>query len=364
MTPYRPQPRRPISRPLPWQRVPAGFVARRGIGLVLDGQPFTFTGMNIYNANSTGDCWHSMAGGQGLKRALRDIGGGQEVFRAWFFQSLATDRGKRDWRAFDRTLRLAKARGQKVIVVFADQWSACERPSRRWASFYASGYRKQVDPGTTRTYRRYVAEVVKRYRDDPTVLMWQLVNEAETARRNGTCAPASVLRDFAADMSSLIKQIDTHHLVSLGTIGGQQCGMRGSGYRAIHAVPGIDVCEVHDYSAPSVGLPRIAATGSLAGSMNARASASPSSSAKSASPHPVAASAGELRGSVVSSRHSSRPGYPASFSGAGGTDHMAGRPGATSTSAPEIRPSSSSRDTERSLAGVDRNENRPGIDGS
>ncbi len=256
LTPYRPQPRRPISRPLPWQRVPTGFVARRGIGLVLDGQPFTFTGMNIYNANSTGDCWHSMAGGQGLKRALRDIGGGQEVFRAWFFQSLATDRGKRDWRAFDRTLRLAKARGQKVIVVFADQWSACERPSRRWASFYASGYRKQVDPGTTRTYRRYVAEVVKRYRDDPTVLMWQLVNEAETARRNGTCAPASVLRDFAADMSSLIKQIDRHHLVSLGTIGGQQCGMRGSGYRAIHAVPGIDVCEVHDYSAPSVGLPR------------------------------------------------------------------------------------------------------------
>ena len=224
--------------------------------LVLDGQPYTFTGMNIYNANSTGDCWHSMAGGQGLRRALRDIGGGQEVFRAWFFQSLATRGGERDWRAFDRTLRLAKARGQKVIVVFADQWSACERPSRRWASFYASGYRKQVDPGTTRTYRRYVAEVVKRYRADPTVLMWQLVNEAEIGAPNGTCAPASVLRDFAADMSSLIKQLDPHHLVSLGTIGGQQCGMRGSGYRAIHAVPGIDVCEVHDYSAPSVGLPR------------------------------------------------------------------------------------------------------------
>lgn len=247
--------KRAFIRRMGWERVPAGFVARRGTELVLDGQPFVFTGMNIYNANSTGDCWHSMAGG-GLKRALKDIGPGQEVFRAWFFQPFATTRGKRDWRAFDRTLRLARARGQKVIVVLADQWGACERPSRRTASFYTSGYRTKVERGTNRTYRQFVAEVVKRYRDDPTILMWQLVNEAESKRSNGTCAPASVLRDFAADMSSLIKRIDPHHLVSLGTIGGTQCGMRGSGFRTIHAVPGIDVCEVHDYSAPSVAMPR------------------------------------------------------------------------------------------------------------
>ena len=100
-----------------------------------------------------------------------------------------------------------------------------------------------------------MAEVVKRYRNDPTVLMWQLINEAETKRPDGTCAPASILRDFAADMSSLIKGVDPYHLVSLGTIGGQQCGMRGDGYRKIHAFAGIDVCEVHDYSAPAVAMP-------------------------------------------------------------------------------------------------------------
>jgi endo-1,4-beta-mannosidase len=248
-------PKRSFMRRLPWQRLPSGFVTRRGTSLILEGRPYTFTGMNIYNANSVGNCWFSMADRTGLQRALRDIGDGQEVFRAWFFQRLATRGGQRDWRAFDRTLRLARKQGQKVIVVLADQWGACEARGRRWASFYESGYRKARDPGTTTTYRRFVAEIVRRYKDDPTILMWQLINEAESKRSNGTCAPASILRDFATDMSGLIKRIDPHHLVSLGTLGGTQCGMRGRDYRTIHAVAGIDVCEVHDYASPSHPLP-------------------------------------------------------------------------------------------------------------
>jgi hypothetical protein len=56
-----------------------------------------------------------------------------------------------------------------------------------------------------------------------------------------------VLRDFAADMAGLVKSIDPHHLLSLGTIGTGQCGALGGEYVRLHAIPEIDVCEYHDY---------------------------------------------------------------------------------------------------------------------
>ena len=44
-----------------------------------------------------------------------------------------------------------------------------------------------------------------------------------------------------------IKSIDPNHLVSLGTIGSGQCGTSGDYYKQLHAIPTIDLCEVHDY---------------------------------------------------------------------------------------------------------------------
>jgi hypothetical protein len=67
----------------------SSFVTRSGSSLTLDGQPFRFSGLNIYNANSNGLCWYPMDGTI-LDRSLADIGPGNNVFRAWFFQQLAT----------------------------------------------------------------------------------------------------------------------------------------------------------------------------------------------------------------------------------------------------------------------------------
>ena len=52
------------------------------------------------------------------------------------------------------------------------------RAATRTDSWYTDGY-KQPDPGGTVSYRDWVSEVVTRYRDDPTILAWQLINEAE-----------------------------------------------------------------------------------------------------------------------------------------------------------------------------------------
>jgi hypothetical protein len=190
--------------------VPDGFVWRDGTRLMLGDQPYVFTGMNIYNAATvSGWCWYAMARDNVLADTLTAMGPGNEVFRAWFFQFEATVAGQRDWSAFDRTLATARASGRKVIAVLVD-------------------------------YREWVQKIVIRYRDDPTILAWQLVNEAEAGTGTSGCrwTAARTLQRFAADMAALVKSIDPYHLLSLGTIGSGQCGAGGN------------LCEYHDYGRP------------------------------------------------------------------------------------------------------------------
>lgn len=234
------------------------FVTRNGTQLLLDGQSFRFAGLNIYNANSDGWCWYQMTSGSALDDALTAIGPRKAAFRAWFFQPLATTGGVRDWAAFDHTLSVAEAHGRRVIVTLTDQWGECGilqdggTNYYKTKDWYVSGY-KSADPGMLSSYRDWVAEVVTRYKDNPTVLMWQLINEAEVkGSQNDACLPGTEGRDvliaWASDVSGLIKSLDTNHLVSLGTIGGGQCATQYTEYQDVHAISTIDVCEYHDYS--------------------------------------------------------------------------------------------------------------------
>ena len=50
------------------------FVERSGNHLTLDGRPWTFAGLNVYNLNSRGNCWYAMAGTDGLRRAVAESG--------------------------------------------------------------------------------------------------------------------------------------------------------------------------------------------------------------------------------------------------------------------------------------------------
>lgn len=257
-----------IGAPVLWDATPseasedpANFVSATGTELTLGGGSYRFAGVNIYNANSDGWCGHEMRSPGRLAALLNELHPGSNAFRAWFFQPLAlsADLTARDWSAFDNTLAEARFRGLKVIVTLSDHWGECGNKvavAVKSPDWYRFGY-TDVEPGHLTSYRDYVAEVVTRYRDDPTILMWQLMNEAETKDLvTGDCEPGGhfVLRDFAADVSGLIKSIDPNHLVSLGTLGGPQCGPHRDFYRDVHDVATIDVCEFHDYS-PSEAMP-------------------------------------------------------------------------------------------------------------
>jgi hypothetical protein len=234
-----------VTTAAPAAPVASAFVGRSGQQLVLGGKTYTFTGLNVYNANSRGQCGPVVD----LGSALDQWGAGKEAIRAWFFQGLATSDGQRDWTAFDQTLATAKAHGYRVIVTLANQWADCDRGyGYKTEQWYRSGYRSP-DPAGTVSYRDYVAEIVARYKDDPTILMWQLMNEAEDREGpEGPCASdaSTVLESWTADVSGLIKSIDPNHLVSLGTLGGGTCGASYTQYQSLHDLSTIDVCEVHD----------------------------------------------------------------------------------------------------------------------
>jgi mannan endo-1,4-beta-mannosidase len=250
--PPTPTPQPPAPTP------PPGFVVRSGGQLWLAGQPFRFTGLNIYNANSINNCWYTLGTGSGLDGSLTSLNGAQQVFRAWFFQREATINGVRDWSAFDHTLAVAAAHGQRVIATLGNQWGECEDAIYKSEAWYQGGYRSTVAASTIEPYRAWVAEVVSHYRNNPTIMAWQLINEAEDATvRGGACSATAVasLYNFTADVGALVKSIDSNHLLNLGTIGSGQCGASGTAYQYVHSVPAIDLCEYHDYSGPNVLVP-------------------------------------------------------------------------------------------------------------
>jgi hypothetical protein len=248
------------------------YVKRNGTQLTLNNLPYKFTGLNIKHANTLSwelSCAEPIGTGEGLNKALTEIDNGSgsraKVFRSWFFQKLSTVNGVRDWSTFDHTIAVAKLKGFKIIPVLGNQWAKCDG----WESdqfgykneqWYTTNYKTMAGTGAglPQSYRDYVRDVVTRYKDEPTIAMWQLINEAENHVNFGTdCSSTSAtsLRNFTDDMGALVKGIDSNHLLGLGTIGSGQCGARGVDYKTLHASTYIDVCEYHDYGHTTVAMP-------------------------------------------------------------------------------------------------------------
>ncbi len=248
----------PTAPPLP----PAGFVGAVGTHFVVDGKPWRFVGFNDYQLPSSDQPGAYQCGGtesdaqvEAAFAQMHRIG--VTVVRTWFFQSYVA--GGR-WGAFDRVLHDAAANGIRVIPVLTNQWGTCEGPNDKSPykslDWYLGGYRMR--DGYPLSYRDYALAIAARYANSSTIAFWQLINEAEalnTYNRYDCNAPAAAdaIRAFGEDMTAAIKAVDHHHLVSLGTIGGDQCGTKGPLYQVINS--GVDICEAHDFG-PALTAPQ------------------------------------------------------------------------------------------------------------
>ena len=224
------------------------FVAWNSSSLTLGGKPFRFVGINIYNAASNGVCVRSTD----FERDLETLGSQPKVVRVWFLQSWATSGSQREWTLMDRVVAAARAHGDRLVLVLANEWSYCDGAQKDLA-WFNRGYQSEVQRGETVPYSSWVDSVVKRYANQPAVLMWELVNEPSATDGDGQCdeeKASSALRSFSDRMGALVHGIDSHHPVIMGAVAGE-CGTAGNDYQFVYGSPGTDLCDYHDYGFPS-----------------------------------------------------------------------------------------------------------------
>lgn len=236
----------------PSASAPSGFVRASGTQLTLNGAPYRFEGLNVYNVASNGGCVPYLD----PSTALQAIGSGQNVFRFWAFQQFVVDNGSFNWAPFQNVLNAAAAHGERVIMDLTDEWSYCDGGAKG-LSWYQTGYKDTVFPGDIVPYRQYVADVVAHFANNPTILMWELVNEAQaggTAACAAEPAPFDALMSFGEDMGALVKSLSPDNLLSFG-VQDDSCGTWSTPsqplYQELNAIPYINVCTFHDYGYPT-----------------------------------------------------------------------------------------------------------------
>jgi mannan endo-1,4-beta-mannosidase len=225
----------------------SAFVTRQGDHLVLHGRTYRFIGLNMYAAGDREGCSLPAPLSAILPRYLKGKQG-NFVLRAWANTPYDQPAGEPyDWTSLNKLVKLAGEYHVRLMLTLDNQWGACELGGTyKDAAWYGGGFRGQ--------YLRWVTAIVTRYRNNPTIMAWQLMNEAEIETKpfSKVCASRAnqLLLGFTSAMAKYVKELDPNHLLGLGTIGGGQCGASNADpqeYVRLHAVPGIDFCEVHDY---------------------------------------------------------------------------------------------------------------------
>jgi mannan endo-1,4-beta-mannosidase len=230
------------------------FVTVRGRSFEAGGAPFRFVGANIYDAAAS-DRYSCRAGNRMSDTQLTDTlrylhdQAGVTVLRFWAYQTYT--QGATYWGGIDRVLAAARATGIRVIPVLEDGPGNCTtaagttpKSGYEGDTWYSAGYRKPYGNATL-SYRDYVARITAHYADDPTILGWMMMNEADTSKRD--TLTRSVLVDFATDIAGVIRSADPNHLITVGTQSNGAPGASGADFSAVYGVKGIDFAEVHDW---------------------------------------------------------------------------------------------------------------------
>lgn len=252
-SPASPEPSSTAGEAAPGSAVDA-FVTVRGRSFEVAGTPFRFVGANIYDAASS-DRYSCRAGSRMSVAQLADTlqylhdEAGVTVLRFWAYQTYT--QGGTDWGGIDQVLAAARQAGMRVIPVLEDGPGDCTtsdvrtpKAAYRGDTWFSAGYRIPYGSASL-SYRDYVARIVAHYADEPTILGWMMMNEADTSRRDGR--GRSVLVDFATDIAGVIRSVDPNHLITVGTQSNGAPGASGPDFADVYGLPAVDFAEVHDW---------------------------------------------------------------------------------------------------------------------
>jgi mannan endo-1,4-beta-mannosidase len=221
--------------------------------LVLDGRPFRFVLVNAYYLQEEAARERLDLVDETLA-ACRALG--IRVVRAWAFNDdphkadtgIQRDRlayAERGLVGLDRLLARARAHDVRLILPLVNHWNAYGG-ARQWLLWNGVADAREgdprffTDPRLRDHYAAHVERILTRhnpltglaYRDDPTVLAWELMNEP---RGRGLDGDGAQLADWVAFAARTVKRIAPRQLVSAGDEG-EQVSLDGHDAAFWHAV--------------------------------------------------------------------------------------------------------------------------------
>jgi hypothetical protein len=247
------------------------FVRRTDHELTIDRKPFHFVGANLavmHGAANRAAAETVIAGAahDGLRVGrVWAFGEGDANAPAWLRDNFLFRAGPEGWleagpRQLDRVIAAAGRAGMRLVVTLANNWSDYGGVPKymRWAGVrdesaggpYGVADRFYSDAKMRALYREHVERLVRRtnqitgvpYRDDPTILAWELVNESTTATEAG----AEARRAWVTEMAHLIHGLDPHHLVTPG-VSVYRTESERREWLAVCQLPEVDFCDAHLY---------------------------------------------------------------------------------------------------------------------
>ncbi|HEX8628219.1 MAG TPA: cellulase family glycosylhydrolase, partial [Catenuloplanes sp.] len=271
---------------------PAGndaFVTRVRDDVKLGGKPFPIAGTNnyylMYKSKAMVDdvlddaaaakftvlrTWGWLdIGNQDGTNSVAGIADGV-YFQYWDGQRPAYNDGPNGLQRLDYIIWKAKQNGIRLVIPFTNNWGDFGGMDQyvRWrgGTHHDDFY---TDPTIRQWYKDWIAHVLNRvnpltglaYKDDPTIMTWELANEPRCVGsghypRSAGCTTDTLVR-WADEMSRHVKSVDRRHLTSVGDEGffcddpaatdwTTNCG-DGVDTVRLAALPAIDVMSYHLY---------------------------------------------------------------------------------------------------------------------
>ncbi len=166
---------------------------------------------------------------------------GFEAVRFWCFYPTSIDK-------LEHLISCAKEYSLKLIPVLADRWNYNQKFEIN-SNWYINDYKE--------IYLAYVLNLLKHFKDSEEIFIWELINEPETEK-------FEYLYNFCSNVTGKIKQVNSNHLISIGTIGGigdrfgnQLSRFNSTLFEKLYSIEGLDAISIHDYSYDSTLFDRI-----------------------------------------------------------------------------------------------------------
>ena len=108
-------------------------------------------------------------------------------------------------------------------------------------------------PSAMQAFRDYISMLIKRtnsitgipYRDDPTIMSWQLANEPRPGRPEDVQSNKTSYLNWIKETANFIKELDSDHLVSTGSEGLVGSGLSEEIFLSAHEIAEIDYLTFH-----------------------------------------------------------------------------------------------------------------------